>query len=435
MKDVRLAYGRHGIVARVPDDAVVVTATELPGLPDEAGAVLEALRAPVDGPPLSELIGGALRSGTGGTGPGGRAPRVAVVFPDLTRPMPNRTVLPPLLAELERLGVAPERIELLCATGTHRQATPDEMVELVGPNIAGRYAIHQHRAEDPEHIEVGRVDGTPVRIDRRYVEADVRILTGFVEPHFFAGFSGGPKGVCPGLASLETILEAHSPTRISHPAATWLVKEGNPVHDFVRAAVALSPPTLSLDVAINQRRQLTAVFAAPLPAGHIAACEFVERTSVQHVGPRFDVVLSTNGGYPLDRNLYQAVKGMAAAERVVRAGGTIVMAAECADGTPGGSAFARLLSDAPGADTLDAADGPSETDRWQAQVLGRVLRHADVWLHAGGLTDDEVRAAFVRPVEDVTDAVAEALDATGLGGDARLGVLPYGPLTVASASA
>lgn len=440
MKEVRLAYGRDGIVARVPDDAVVVTATELPGLPNEAGAVLAALRAPVEGAPLAELIGlasrASARAGSGEGSRGGGGPRVAVVFPDLTRPMPNRTVLPPLLAELERLGVGPERVELLCATGTHRLATDEEMVELIGPEIAGRYSVHQHKADAPpeEHVEVGRVDGTPVRIDRRYVEADIRILTGFVEPHFFAGFSGGPKGACPGLAALETILEAHSPSRICDPRATWLVTEGNPVHDFVRAAVALAPPTLSLDVAINQRRQLTAVFAGPLPEGHAEACRFVHETSVQAVGAPFDVVLSTNGGYPLDRNLYQAVKGMAAAERVVRAGGTIVMAAECADGTPDGGAFARLLADAHSAEALDAVDGPSETDRWQAQVLGRVLGHADVWLHSRGLTDTEVRAAFLRPVADVTDAVAEALDATGLGRRARLGVLPYGPLTVASAS-
>jgi len=431
MKEVRLAYGRNGIVVRVPDDAVVVTATDLPGLPDQADAVIGALRAPVEGPPLSELVGAAKRRRVNGNGP-----RVAVVFPDLTRPMPNRTVLPPLLAELERLGAGPERVELLCATGTHRPATPEEMVELVGPDIASRYPIHQHRADDGDHVEVGRVDGTPVRIDRRYVEADVRILTGFVEPHFFAGFSGGPKGACPGLAALETILEAHSPSRIADPRATWLVTEGNPVHDFVRAAVALAPPTISLDVAINQRRELTAVFAGPLPAGHVAACRFVEQTSVQSVGTPFDVVLSTNGGYPLDRNLYQAVKGMAAAERVVRAGGTIVMAAECTDGMPPGGAFARLLAEAPGSDALGGVDGPSETDRWQAQVLGRVLHHAEVWLHSSGLADDEVRAAFLRPVDDLTKAVAEALDsADGLDGHhARLGVLPYGPLTVASTS-
>ncbi len=441
MKDVRLAYGRNGIVVRVPDDAVVVTATDLPGLPDQANAVIEALRAPVEGPPLSELVASVARRSArnGGSGSGRGSPRVAVVFPDLTRPMPNRTVLPPLLAELERLGAGPERVELLCATGTHRQGTHDEMVELVGPDIATRYAIHQHRADDTDHVEVGRVDGTAVRIDRRYVAADVRILTGFVEPHFFAGFSGGPKGACPGLAALETILEAHSPSRIADPRATWLVTEGNPVHDFVRAAVALAPPTISLDVAINQRRELTAVFAGSLPAGHAAACGFVERTSVQSVGAPLDVVLTTNGGYPLDRNLYQAVKGMAAAERVVRAGGTIVMAAECADGTPEGGAFARLLAGAPSPDALGGVDGPSETDRWQAQVLGRVLHHAEVWLHSQGLTDDEVRTAFLRPVDDVNDAVAEALDTAerGLGGrrHPRLGVLPFGPLTVASAAA
>jgi nickel-dependent lactate racemase len=443
MKEVRLAYGREGIVARVPDDAVVVTATELPGLPDEAGAVLGALRSPVEGPPLAELMAGAARhsarngrNGANGRNGGKGGPRVAVVFPDLTRPMPNRTVLPPLLAELERFGAGPDRVELLCATGTHRLATDDEMVELVGPEIAGRYTVHQHRADGPEddHVEVGRVDGTPVRIDRRYVEADVRILTGFVEPHFFAGFSGGPKGTCPGLAALETILEAHSPRRISDPRATWLVTEGNPVHDFVRAAVALAPPTLSVDVAINQRRELTAVFAGPLPDGHRAACRFVEETSVQSVGARFDVVLSTNGGYPLDRNLYQAVKGMAAAERVVRAGGTIVMAAQCVDGTPDGGSFARLLAEASGPGALDAVDGASETDRWQAQVLGRVLGHAEVWLHTQGLTDDAVQSAFLRPVADLTDAVAEALDASGAGRSARLCVLPYGPLTVASAT-
>ncbi len=439
MKDVHLAYGRHGMVARVPDDAVVVTATELPGLPDEAGAVRGALDAPVDGPPLAELVHRAARTAARR---GAAGPRVAVVFPDLTRPMPNRTVLPPLLAELERLGAGPDQVELLCATGTHRLAGPDEMVELIGPEIAARYRVHQHRAEDDEeHVEVGRVDGTPVRLDRRYVEADVRILTGFVEPHFFAGFSGGPKGACPGLAALETILEAHSPARIADARSTWLVTQGNPVHDFVRAAVALAPPTMALDVAINERRQLTAVFAGPLPAGHVAACEFVEATAVQEVGDRFDVVVSTNGGYPLDRNLYQAVKGMAAAERVVRSGGTIVMAAACADGTPDGGAFARLLADAASADALDALDEPggaAVTDRWQAQVLGRVLRRAAVWLHTDGLTDDEVRGAFLRPVGDVTEAVTEAvahaIEQSGSGHRARVGVLPYGPLTVASAT-
>ncbi len=418
MKEVRLAYGRQGLVVRVPDDAAVISPTDLPGLPDEAAAVLDALRAPIAGPPLGDLI----RSGG----------RVAVVFPDLTRPMPNRTVLPPLLAELERLGAGPDRVALLCATGTHRQATAPEMAELVGEEIVRRYGVHDHRSDDGAHVEVGVVDGSRVLIDPRYLEAEVRILTGFVEPHFFAGFSGGPKGVCPGLAATETILEAHSPARIAHEKATWLETVGNPVHDFVRAAVALAPPTLSVDVAINSRRQLTAVFAGPLPDGHRAACAFVERTAVQRVEGRFEVVLSTNAGFPLDRNLYQAVKGMAAAERVVTDGGTVVMAAACLDGLPAGGAFARLLAAAADRDELADGTGASEADRWQVQVLGRVLRRAEVWLHTDGLDDDEVSAAHLRPVADVTDAVAEALAAAGT--RARLGVLPQGPLTVVTAA-
>jgi nickel-dependent lactate racemase len=368
VKEVALAYGGDGLAVLVPDEATVVTPTDLPGLADEQDAVRSALRTPSYGPTLADLVG-----------PGAR---VAVVFPDLTRPMPNRTVLPPLLAELRRLGAGPDRVELLCATGTHRRATPAEMAELVGPDIVAEYAIHDHHSDDA-HTAVGVVDGTEVLLDPRYLEADVRILTGFVEPHFFAGFSGGPKGVCPGLADLDTVLEAHSRRRISDPSATWTVMEGNPVHDFVRRAADLLPPTLSIDVTIDRARRLTGVFSGPLHGAHRAACAQVLADSVSRVEGPFEVVVTTNGGHPLDRNLYQAVKGMAAAERVVAPGGTIVMAAECADGLPGGGAFERLLGGAADAGELLAGPAPAsasasrgEPDGWQTQVLGRVLSKA-----------------------------------------------------------
>jgi nickel-dependent lactate racemase len=417
--DVKLAYGLTGLVASVPDDARVVLPTDLPPLTDERGAIATAMRAPLVGPALDGLV----NSGS----------HIAVVFPDLTRPMPNQTVLPPLLAELERLGAKPDRIDLLCATGTHRRATADEMAALIGPDLVARHSVHDHAAADPDHVEVGRVDGVAVRIDRRYVEADVRIVTGFVEPHFFAGFSGGPKAVCPGLAALDTILEAHSPRRIADPRASWTVTDGNPVHDFVRAATALAPPTMSIDVTINNQRQVTAVFAGTLPDAHRAACAFVERTAVQRVSRRFDVVVSTNSGHPLDRNLYQAVKGMAAAERVVARGGTIVMAAACVDGLPDEGAFGRLLAEAESPADLIAPDAAPELDRWEAQVLGRVLQRARVQLRTDGLTDDEVRAAHLEPVADVSDAVARAVHQAGV--NASVCVLPLGPLTVATAEA
>jgi nickel-dependent lactate racemase len=413
-----LAYGHHGLDVDVPDDAVVVEPSPPLPLADEVGAVRHALRVPHSGPGLGDLV----RSGE----------RVVVVFPDLTRPMPNTTVLPPLLAELEQAGAGPDRVELLCATGTHRLATVAEMTDLVGPDIAGRYRIHQHRAEDGDHVRVGTVDGTPILLDRRYVEADRRIVTGFVEPHFFAGWSGGPKGTCPGLAATATILEAHSPARIADERSTWLTTAGNPVHEFVSAATALCPPDLAVDVTIDAERRLTGVFAGVLPGSHVAACSAAARSADRPVSGRFDVVLTTNGGYPLDRNLYQSVKGMAAAERVVVDGGVIVMAAACIDGVPDSGAFTRLLAAASSADDLRRPEGPGQVDGWQTQVLGRVLGRAEVRLYSEGLSDSAVRSAQLTPVQDVARAVADALRAAGP--LARLCVLPQGPLTVATAS-
>lgn len=411
-----LAYGTDGLPVEVPDDAVVVQPPAPAALADEEGAIRSALDAPVVGPSLAEMVG-----------PGDR---VVVVFPDATRPMPNTTVLPPLLAALEDSGAGPDRVTLLCATGTHRPTTPEEMAALVGPDVLSRYPVHDHRSEDGDHLPVGEVDGTSVLLDRRYVEADVRILTGFVEPHFFAGWSGGPKGACPGLAATSTVLEAHSPARLADPRATWMVTEGNPVHDFVRAAAALCPPDLSVDVIIDDRRRLTGVFAGRLPHGHRAACAAAATTVTREVDGLFDVVLTTNGGHPLDRNLYQAVKGMAAAERVVVEGGVIVLAAACGDGVPAGSAFARILDGATDAEELHRLIGPARPDGWQAQVLGRVLERAAVWVHSDGLDDATIRSGLMTPIGDVSAAVADALDRCGEG--ARLCVLPRGPLTVAT---
>ncbi|HEX4128297.1 MAG TPA: nickel-dependent lactate racemase [Acidimicrobiales bacterium] len=413
---VDLAFGRQGTSVAVPDGAEVIAPVDEPGLRDEAASITAALRRPLLGPPLHELTRGAAR--------------IAVVFPDLTRPMPNRTVLPPLLAELARCGVPDDRITLLCATGTHRQASAAEMEELVGREIVARYGIVDHDGTSAAHVEVGTVDGTPVLLQREYVEADVRIITGFVEPHFFAGFSGGPKAVCPGLAANSTILEAHHPRRIADSRATFVTRDGNPVHDFVRAATALAPPHLSLDVAINRARRVTAVFAGPLPAAHDAACAHVQSTAVRVVDAPFDLVVSTNGGYPLDRNLYQAVKGMAAAERIVRPGGFIVMAAACEDGVPAGGAFARLLAAAHSTADLLGASGEAELDRWQAQVLGRVLARAQVHLFAPGLDAGASPSALLSLAPDLDAAVAAAC--TRLGPGARVAVMPEGPLTVAT---
>jgi nickel-dependent lactate racemase len=413
---VDLAYGRHGTSVEVPDSSEVILPVDEPALADEDAAIRAALHAPVAGAPLRALAEGAHR--------------VVVVFPDLTRPMPNRTVLPPLLDELARAGVPDDRVTLLCATGTHRQATATEMAELIGAELVARFRVVDHDAQSDEHVSVGEVDGVPVLLQREYVEADLRVVTGFVEPHFFAGFSGGPKAVCPGLAATETILEAHHPRRIADERATFLTRHGNPVHDFVRVATDLAPPHLSLDVAINRARRVTAVFAGPLTATHDAACAHVGRAARREVEAPYDLVVSTNGGHPLDRNLYQAVKGMAAADRVRRPGGTVLMAAACADGVPDDGAFARLLAESRTPDDLIASTAGPELDRWQAQVLGRVLARGAVRLHSEGLVPEAIRSAQLVPAPDLDEAVGDTL--AGLGPSARVAVLPEGPLTVAT---
>jgi nickel-dependent lactate racemase len=411
---VHLPYGSGFLDVEVPERAHVVRPTDLPGLSDPARALRAAFRRPRAGRALDDLV----RPGH----------QVVVVFPDITRPMPNQVVLPPLLAELARLGIGPDGVTLLCSTGTHRSASPAEMEALVGSEIFDQYRIYQHVATDGEHIDVGTVEGTAVLLDRRYVEADIRIVTGFVEPHFFAGFSGGPKGVCPGLAALDTILEAHSPTRILDPGATWMEIDANPVHRFVRHAAALLPPDLSVDVAINNNREVTAVFVGCLPDAHLAACDFVTHNVVCSVPAACDVVLSTNAGLPLDRNLYQAVKGMSAAERVVRPGGDIVMVASCVDGYPDDGAFARIVRAAPSAAALTNPAITPSLDTWQAQVLGRVLAKATVHLFTEGLSPDQVRDVHLQPIEDPSVAVAELVSRRGPG--ATVCVLPDGPLTV-----
>ena len=300
---------------------------------------------------------------------------------------------------------------------------------MLGPRVMGSCQVVDHVARDRSSlVDLGMVGDVPVLLNRAWVSADLRITTGFVEPHFFAGFSGGYKGVCPGLAALETVLEAHSPSRIADRSATWAVLDGNPVHEFVRAASTLAPPEFSVDVTIDGARRLTGVFAGALPESHRLACAFAERTAVQRVPAPFDVVVSTNAGYPLDRNLYQAVKGMSAAESIVRPGGTIVIAAECVDGVPAEGNFVRLLAEARSAADLARTDGPSVLDRWQVQVLGRVLSRARVGLFSG-LPREEVETAHLEPVDDAGRAVAEALDSSE---GRRVCVLPLGPLTIVS---
>jgi nickel-dependent lactate racemase len=326
--------------------------------------------------------------------------------------------------------VRPEDVVVLIATGTHRGSSLGERREMLGDDVLQRWRVVDHDARKAADLRfVGVIDGVPVWLNREWVEADVRITTGFVEPHFFAGFSGGPKMVAPGLAGLDTVLELHSPARIADPRATFAILEGNPVHDAVRAIAAATDVTFAVDVLIDGRQRITHAFGGPVLEMHAVACRTAREVAMRPVVGPFDLVVTTNSGYPLDRNLYQSVKGMAAAATVVADGGTIICAAECRDGLPEDGPYARLLREAPSIDA--AARRIVEADRtiadgWQVQVQARVQARARVLLRSE-LPDATARRAHLEPIDDVGAVLRDILRRRP---DARVCVLPEGPQTI-----
>ena len=413
-----LAYGRGRLPVDFPADrTTVLEPAYVRGLPDEAAAIRRALRAPLGAPPLASLV---------------RPDQsVAVSVCDITRPMPSRTLLPVLLGELAHLP--DERIVILIATGTHRPNDRGELVEMVGEEVVDRYRIVNHSAFDEADLTyLGEVEPrVPVWLNRHWVDADFRITTGFVEPHFFAGFSGGPKLVAPGLAGFKTTMRLHDAEMIASPNARWGVTEGNPIHDAIRRIAAHVGVHFSVDVAINRDRQITSVSAGEIFAVHRTMAERVKRSAMQGFDAPFEVVVTTNSGYPLDQNLYQTVKGLSAAAQVVKPGGAIVCAAECADGLPDHGEYGAILGarETPQA-LLDmiCAPGHNRHDQWEVQVQAQIQQRAAVFLKSGGLSPDAVRGAHLTPIEDVGSTTRRQLDRFGPA--ARLCVLPEGPQTI-----
>jgi len=350
---------------------------------------------------------------------------------DATRAQPRRETLEAIFEELAH--VAPERITILIATGTHRANTPAEIERMLGADIARRYRVTNHDSRDASSlVSAGRTStGVPILLNHAWLAADIRITTGFVEPHFFAGFSGGPKMVAPGLAGLETVLVLHDARRIAHPNATWGTTEGNPVHDDVREIARMTGVHFSVDVTLNREQRITAVFAGDLLQEHRAACAAAKHAAMQPVDAPFDVVLTTNSGFPLDQNLYQAVKGMSAAAKIVKPGGTIISAAECRDGLPSHGSYGEVLASRPTPEALlemITAPGYSVPDQWQVQIQAQIQVTARVLVKADGLTPAELKAAHFAPIDDVSGAVRDALRSAGP--DATLCVLPQGPQTI-----
>jgi len=415
--NVTLQYGTTGLAVDLPPARVdVIVPRHVEGLADEASGFVDAVRQPIESSPLRSLIG-----------PG---ERVAVVIPDLTRPFPSDRVLPWLFRELSQM--AAEDVTIIIGTGSHRAAAPAEIASLVGPDVAARYRVVNHNAHDLATLaSAGRTtDGRDVLMNRLYVEADRRIVLGFIEPHFMAGFSGGYKGVFPGLAGIDAIMHYHRATVIGDPRSTWGVLDGNPTQDQIRFNGALLPIDFLINVTLNRRQQITGFFCGAVRDAHARGCTFAKQTAMVACREAYPIVLTSNSGAPLDQNLYQAVKGISAAAQIVTDDGLVLAAARCQDGFPAHGNFRRLLHEHPSPrallDTI-LQDGFAMFDQWQAQLLALALLKARVGVYSE-IPPEAIRQSHLEPVANIAERVVEEM--ARVGADARIAVLPEGPMTI-----
>ena len=421
---IKLAYGKTGLPLELDDslNVTVVEPTFVPALADPGSAVRRALGEPVGSPPLRDLV----RPGT----------RVGVVFSDITRPAPNPLLLGAVLEVLD--SVPGVEIVLFNALGTHRPNTEAELRGMVGDAVFERRRIVQNDTFDPAtQVRVGMTSkGHETWLNAELMSCDLKVLTGFIEPHLFAGFSGGGKAIMPGMAGQRTVLGNHDAGMVGHPKAIWGVTHGNPIWEEVREVAGQAGRLFLLNVTLNRDKAVTGVFAGDLDQAHAAGCAFVKRSAMVPVPLPFDIVITTNSGYPLDINLYQSVKGMRAADQVVRPGGSIVIAASCWDGIPEHGLYGKLLRETRSPrELLDKIRAPGflEQDQWQAHIQALIQQKAAIYVRSDGLTDDQVRNALLIPSRRVEETIEDLLKEYGRG--ASICVMPEGPQTIPYVSA
>jgi nickel-dependent lactate racemase len=416
---IPLAYGRRGLVADIPERNLVQVLTMRGGTPleDPSESLAEALAHPLGGPGLAQLARGRNSA--------------CVVLCDITRPVPNKILLPPILKTLEENGIPHERITLLIATGLHRPSTQREREQILGSALLSRYRTvdHHAREEDEQDFLGTTARGTPVAIDRHYCQAELKITTGFIEPHLMAGFSGGRKLVAPGCAGEATIKALHSPAFLEDPHCREGVVEGNPLHAELLEIAQMAGHDFIVNVALDESREITGIFAGDPVRAHREGVEFVRHAVRATVSKPVDIVVTTSAGYPLDLTYYQAVKGMTAALPVVREGGMLILAAECSEGL-GSPEFTSLATSFSSAEEFvkKILREPVVIDQWQLEECAKAARRAEVVLVSPRIAREHAGSLFVRTAETLGEALHRGLEKFGAG--ATVAVIPKGPYTL-----
>ncbi len=402
MKTVSFPYGREQIFHAFDDEEPVqvlessINQYQPAGTPEEL--IARAMKSPAGSPRLSELAKGQKN--------------VVIIASDHTRPVPSRLIIPPMLREIREASPEAE-ITILIATGCHRGTTKEELVDKFGREIVENERIYVHDCDERERlVSIGRLpSGSDCEISRIAYEADLLVSEGFIEPHFFAGFSGGRKSVLPGVCGRSTVLANHCSEFIAHERARTGVLEGNPIHEDMLWAAKKARLRYVVNVVLNDKKEVIFATAGDCEAAHRAGTEFLSSLCGVEPAEEADVVITTNGGYPLDQNVYQSVKGMTAGEAVVKKGGVIIMLSHSGDGV-GGAHFYHQLADEPCMEKTMAqflSRGRTETvpDQWQTQILLRVLMHAQV-IFVSSVDDETVRSLHMIPAHSLEEAIEEA---------------------------
>lgn len=418
---VHLKYGAEGLELEFPETSNfvgILYPQEAEVLVKPAETVHTALTRPIASAPLREVAQGKKDA--------------IIVISDITRPVPNSLLLPIIIKHLQEAGIPAAKITILIATGIHRPNEGEELERLVGSEIAASYRIINHFSKNQEEMAlVGTIgDGVPALVNKHYLAADLKILTGFIEPHMWAGFSGGRKSILPGISSVKTLEFMHGPEMVAHPQTRYGILDGNPFHEAGLAIMAQAGADFIVNVTLDSSKRITGVFAGDPIKAHLAGVEFLSRHCVRTLDAPLDFVVTTNAGAPLDCNLYQTAKGISGVSGATRAGGVILIASECIEGF-GSDEYRAVFEHADTPQSFIAKLLKKEfflPDQWCAQETYQVMLKNEIWVHTKGIDAATLTRYHFQPVADISAAIGRLLER--FGEDARWAIVPDGPLLI-----
>ncbi len=418
---VTLKYGHEGITLEInetPGFAGIIMPSEPETIKNPSVKIEESLYKPIAAKPFADIARGRKNA--------------CIVISDITRPVPNKLILPPLLKIIEAAGVPRSEITILVATGIHRPSTEDERNRLVGPEIIKHYKVVDHFSKNREEmIEVGLIgEKVPALVNSLYVRADLKILTGFIEPHMWAGYSGGRKSILPGISSVETLEFMHGPEMIAHHNTEYGILEGNLFHEAGLAIMEKAGADFIVNVTLNTKKEITGIFSGHPVIAHLTGCEFLAKHCVREVDTPLDFIVTTNSGAPLDINFYQTAKGITGAAAAVKSGGDIVIASRCTEG-PGSPEYRKILDmvDSPGSFVCRVMQKEFFIpDQWCAQETYQVLSDKEVWIYTDGLSSEEIKRYHMHPVQSIPETIQTLLAKHGP--KARWAIVPDGPQVI-----